>query len=152
MRFGFYYSHAFDWEHPDAPGNDWDYNQPGGDKLLHGATQWYEQHPEMLERAKNYVDKKAIPQLLKLIKNYQPDILWFDTSGKLASTWMRCEPSSPSTTIASCARAPMENPDHGSRTRRRRRHRCRRYHRHGPRRRRLLCLRWRPRRRPRTLP
>ena len=23
IRFGFYYSHAFDWEHPDAPGNDW---------------------------------------------------------------------------------------------------------------------------------
>ena len=25
IKFGFYYSHAFDWEHPDAPGNDWDY-------------------------------------------------------------------------------------------------------------------------------
>jgi len=37
LRFGFYYSHAFDWEHPDAPGNDWDYQQPGGDKKLHGA-------------------------------------------------------------------------------------------------------------------
>jgi alpha-L-fucosidase len=83
LRFGFYYSHAFDWEHPDAPGNDWDYNQPGGDKKLHGAEQWYDQHPEMLERAKKYVHVKAIPQLLELIKNYQPDILWFDTSGKL---------------------------------------------------------------------
>src|SRR6187401_431960 len=84
IKFGFYYSHAFDWEHPDAPGNDWDYQQPGGDKKLHGAEQWYDEHPEMLERAaKNYVDRKAIPQLKELIANYHPDILWFDTSGKL---------------------------------------------------------------------
>jgi len=84
LKFGFYYSHAFDWEHPDAPGNDWDYQQPGGDKKLHGAEQWYDEHPEMLERAaKNYVDRKAIPQLKELIANYHPDILWFDTSGKL---------------------------------------------------------------------
>jgi alpha-L-fucosidase len=32
IRFGFYYSHAFDWEDPDAPGNDWDYDNPGGDR------------------------------------------------------------------------------------------------------------------------
>jgi hypothetical protein len=83
MKFGFYYSHAFDWEHPDAPGNDWDYEQPGGDKKLHGQELWYDENPELLERAKNYVDKKAIPQLKELIRNYQPDILWFDTSGKL---------------------------------------------------------------------
>lgn len=25
MHVGFYYSHAFDWEDPNAPGNDWDY-------------------------------------------------------------------------------------------------------------------------------
>ena len=31
LKFGFYYSHAFDWEHPDAPGNDWEYKNPGGD-------------------------------------------------------------------------------------------------------------------------
>jgi alpha-L-fucosidase len=28
IKFGFYYSHAFDWEHPDAPGNDWEYKNP----------------------------------------------------------------------------------------------------------------------------
>ena len=27
IKFGFYYSHAFDWEHPDAPGNDWDFTR-----------------------------------------------------------------------------------------------------------------------------
>jgi alpha-L-fucosidase len=83
IRFGFYYSHAFDWEHPDAPGNDWDYDNPGGDKGLHGGVQWYDQHPDLLEKAKRYVDQKAIPQIVELLKNYQPDILWFDTPNKL---------------------------------------------------------------------
>jgi alpha-L-fucosidase len=83
LRFGFYYSHAFDWEHPDAPGNDWDYDNPGGDKGLHGGVQWYDQHPELLEKARRYVDQKAIPQILELVKNYHPDILWFDTPGKI---------------------------------------------------------------------
>jgi len=83
LRFGFYYSHAFDWEHPDAPGNDWDYDNPGGDKGLHGGVMWYDQHPELLARAQKYVDEKAIPQIVELVKNYQPDILWFDTPGKI---------------------------------------------------------------------
>jgi alpha-L-fucosidase len=83
IRFGFYYSHAFDWEHPDAPGNDWDYSNPGGDKGLHGGTQWFDLHPELLPKAQRYVDQKAIPQILELLKNYKPDILWFDTPSKL---------------------------------------------------------------------
>ena len=32
---------------------------------------------------RKYVDGKAIPQLQELIKNYDPDILWFDTPSKL---------------------------------------------------------------------
>jgi len=82
IKFGFYYSHAFDWEHPDAPGNDWDYDNPGGDKLLHGKD-WWLNYPEFLPRAAKYVDEKAIPQIQELIRNYQPDILWFDTPQKL---------------------------------------------------------------------
>lgn len=82
MRFGFYYSHAFDWEHPDAPGNDWEYNNPGGDKLLGGAN-WFDSHPEWLPKAVKYVDEKAIPQIKELINKYHPDILWFDTPHKL---------------------------------------------------------------------
>lgn len=82
IKFGFYYSHAFDWEHPDAPGNDWDYDNPGGDKLLHGAN-WWETYPEFLPNAEKYVNEKSIPQILELIKNYHPDILWFDTPHKL---------------------------------------------------------------------
>src|SRR5678815_2777765 len=83
LRFGFYYSHAFDWEHPDAPGNDWEYKNPGGDLNLYGGREWYDLHPELLEKAKKYVDEKAIPQIRELLKNYHPDILWFDTPQKL---------------------------------------------------------------------
>jgi len=83
VRFGFYYSHAFDWEHPEAPGNDWEYNNPGGDKNLFGGATWYDAHPELLPRAIDYVNRKAIPQIQELIRKYHPDILWFDTPGKL---------------------------------------------------------------------
>jgi alpha-L-fucosidase len=82
IKFGFYYSHAFDWEHPDAPGNDWEYNNPGGDKLLGGAN-WYDTHPEWLPKAIRYVDEKAVAQIKELIALYHPDILWFDTPQKL---------------------------------------------------------------------
>lgn len=82
MRFGFYYSHAFDWEHPDAPGNDWEFNNPGGDKLLGGAN-WFDAHPEWLPKAQKYVTEKAIPQIKELLTKYHPDILWFDTPHKL---------------------------------------------------------------------
>ena len=83
IKFGFYYSHAFDWEHPDAPGNDWEYNNPGGDKQLHGGINWFNLHPELLPKAKKYVDEKAIPQIKELLIKYHPDILWFDTPSKL---------------------------------------------------------------------
>ncbi len=82
LKFGFYYSHAFDWEHPDAPGNDWDYNNPGGDRKIHGA-EWWNQDKDFLVRARRYVDEKAIPQIKELIATYHPDILWFDTPSKL---------------------------------------------------------------------
>ncbi len=94
IRFGFYYSHAFDWEHPDASGNDWDYKNPGGDLHLFDQKEgngnnykmWYDvapNAPELVAKAQKYVDEKAIPQLQELIKKYHPDIFWFDTSGKL---------------------------------------------------------------------
>lgn len=83
IRFGFYYSHAFDWEHPDAPGNDWDYDNPAGDKRLWGGLNWFDVHPEKLPKAVKYVNEKAIPQIVELIQKYHPDILWFDTPSKL---------------------------------------------------------------------
>ena len=82
IKFGFYYSHAFDWGEENAPGNDWDYNNPGGDRLLHGSD-WWNRYPEFLPKARRYVDDKSIPQILELIRNYDPDIMWFDTPHKL---------------------------------------------------------------------
>jgi alpha-L-fucosidase len=82
IKFGFYYSQAFDWGNSNAPGNDWEYNNPGGDKKI-GGTDWWETKPEFMASARKYVDTKAIPQLRELIKLYHPAILWFDTSGKL---------------------------------------------------------------------
>jgi len=87
LKFGFYYSHAYDWEHPDAPGNDWEYNNPGGDKNVYGGPKgeknWFDYYPEKLPKAVKYVDEKAIPQIKELLQKYHPDILWFDTPGKL---------------------------------------------------------------------
>jgi alpha-L-fucosidase len=83
LKFGFYYSHAFDWEHPDAPGNDWEYKNPGGDLNLFGGRNWYDLYPDLLPKAVKYVNEKAIPQIKELLVKYHPDILWFDTPQKL---------------------------------------------------------------------
>ena len=83
LKFGLYYSQAFDWGEKDAPGNDWDYDNPGGDKLLGGANWWKGERRNFLPRAEKYVNEKSIPQIQELVKKYDPDILWFDTPSKL---------------------------------------------------------------------
>jgi alpha-L-fucosidase len=83
VAFGFYYSHAFDWGDRFAPGNDWEWRNPGGDLQL-GGSNWYDTDPERLQIVRNsYVDKKSIPQIKELIADYQPKIFWFDTPSKL---------------------------------------------------------------------
>ena len=83
IKFGFYYSHAFDWEHPCAPGNDWEYpDHPGGDRLV-GGSDWWLTRPDYLPMADKYVREKSIPQIQELIKKYDPDLMWFDTPHKL---------------------------------------------------------------------
>jgi len=82
IKFGVYYSHAFDWGEENGPGNDWDFNNPGGDKTRE-IKAWWETYPEFLPKARKYVDEKSIPQIQELIANYDPDIMWFDTPGKL---------------------------------------------------------------------
>lgn len=79
LHIGFYYSHVWDWEDPGAPGNDWDYDNPGGDNKLHGGVGWWKTYPQFLANTDRYIDNKAIPQLKELIARYHPDILWFDT-------------------------------------------------------------------------
>lgn len=83
IKFGFYYSHAFDWEHPCAPGNDWEYpDHPGGDRLV-GGSDWWLTLPGYLPVTDKYVREKSIPQIQELIKRYDPDLMWFDTPHKL---------------------------------------------------------------------
>jgi hypothetical protein len=91
-KFGFYYTHAFDWEHPDAPGNDWDtFNNgfnggknPGGD-ALHGGRDWWMNgtYKAFLTNSERYLNEKSIPQIIELVTKYNPDIMWFDTPHKL---------------------------------------------------------------------
>jgi alpha-L-fucosidase len=83
IPFGVYYSHAFDWGEPNAPGNDWDYENPGGNRGLFGGLQWFDQHPEIVPRMRTYVDDKSIPQIVELLENYDPALIWFDTASKL---------------------------------------------------------------------
>jgi alpha-L-fucosidase len=83
IRFGFYYSHAFDWGDEHAPGNDWQWHNPGGDLLLGGAEWWLKMPEKLADVRANYVDRKSIPQVRELIGKYHPDILWFDTAHKL---------------------------------------------------------------------
>jgi alpha-L-fucosidase len=60
IRFCFYYSHREDWDHPDAYGNDWDYDESEKD----------------LER---YLEEKSKPQLRELLTGYGPlGLIWFD--------------------------------------------------------------------------
>ncbi|MBN1584079.1 MAG: alpha-L-fucosidase [Anaerolineae bacterium] len=60
IRFCFYYSHREDWDHPDAYGNDWNYDDSKKD----------------FER---YLEEKSKPQLRELLTNYGPlGLIWFD--------------------------------------------------------------------------
>lgn len=85
IRFGFYYSHAIDWEHSNASGNDWSAGPESISKLSgrsEGKVNW-NRHPDVLPRVRKYVDEKAIPQITELLTNYEPDLMWFDTSHHL---------------------------------------------------------------------
>lgn len=67
IKFGVYYSHREDWEHPGGFGNDWDYDNDWGSDLY---------DPEKFNQ---YLEEKAKPQLQELLTNYGPICLvWFD--------------------------------------------------------------------------
>lgn len=84
IKMGFYYSHAFDWGDQFAPGNDWEWQNPGGDLGLMGGRNWHVTYPDKLKSVQeNYVNKKVLPQLQELVTNYDPALLWFDTPSKL---------------------------------------------------------------------
>ncbi|HLP76082.1 MAG TPA: alpha-L-fucosidase [Candidatus Paceibacterota bacterium] len=66
LRFGVYYSQAQDWNHP------------GGD--VQGASRW---EPTMEGSFDDYLQKVAIPQVKELMTNIKPEVLWWDTPGRI---------------------------------------------------------------------
>ncbi|MFC2760130.1 alpha-L-fucosidase [Hallella multisaccharivorax] len=62
LKYGFYYSHWEDWEHPG------------------GAKPEWEKQPTDAEYQK-YWEEKSLPQVKELLVDYAPDLLWFDTWG-----------------------------------------------------------------------
>lgn len=71
LKFGVYYSHAQDWDEPDAP-----YLSPKRPKLsiIHPELP-ADFEPDM----DRYIMKKSLPQVEELVKNYELDLIWFDT-------------------------------------------------------------------------
>lgn len=63
IKYGFYYSHWQDWEHPNGAMPLW----TGRNKERNFEDYW--QH-------------KCLPQVRELIENFDPDLLWFDTWGE----------------------------------------------------------------------
>lgn len=61
IKFCLYYSQAQDWHHPDAIGNDWDYDE---NKKIFGR----------------YMEEKNMPQVREILTEYGPiGMVWFDT-------------------------------------------------------------------------
>lgn len=62
LKYGFYYSHCQDWDHPG------------------GATPfWTPQKTD--DQFEKYWNQKCLPQVKELIERYNPDLFWFDTWG-----------------------------------------------------------------------
>ncbi|TWU44237.1 Alpha-L-fucosidase [Novipirellula aureliae] len=70
LKFGVYYSQAQDWDEPDAP-------------FLNKRAGLHDIHPELPEDFEQdmdrYIMKKSLPQVEELVKNYELDLIWFDT-------------------------------------------------------------------------
>ncbi|MGJ8639249.1 MAG: alpha-L-fucosidase [Opitutaceae bacterium] len=71
LKFGVYYSHAQDWDEPDAP------------FLNSKRTRREVIHPNLPADFEpdfdSYLAKKSLPQVTELMKNYELDLIWFDT-------------------------------------------------------------------------
>ncbi len=72
LKFGVYYSHAQDWDEPDAP-----LIVPSKEKFR------WDVHPDLAKDFQpdmdRYIFKKSIHQVEELMKNYEIDLIWFDT-------------------------------------------------------------------------
>ena len=72
LKFGVYYSHAQDWDEPDAP-----FIAPRFDEMYKVL------HPDLPDDFEpdmdRYIANKGLPQVEELVKNYELDLIWFDT-------------------------------------------------------------------------
>lgn len=72
LKFGVYYSHAHDWDEPNAP-----YLSETGAETRRTI------HPDLPKDFEpdisRYIETKSLPQVEELMKNYQIDLVWFDT-------------------------------------------------------------------------
>ncbi|MEC5166563.1 alpha-L-fucosidase [Flavobacterium sp. PL11] len=69
IKFGLYYSHAIDWDHPEAY---------IGEGVLRERMNTVDFDATKMDRAK-YLKEKSFPQLREILTNYGTiDILWFD--------------------------------------------------------------------------
>ncbi|MDQ8179554.1 alpha-L-fucosidase [Pelagicoccus sp. SDUM812005] len=72
LKFGVYYSQAQDWDEPDAP-----LIIPSKEKFR------WDVHPDLPKDYEPdmdaYIFKKSLPQVEELMKNYEIDLIWFDT-------------------------------------------------------------------------
>ena len=76
LKFGLYYSHIIDWEHPDAF---------TGVGELSNRMNSLDYDPNKMDRTK-YLNEKSFPQLKEILTNYgKIDILWFDMGGGLTN-------------------------------------------------------------------
>jgi alpha-L-fucosidase len=80
LKFGVYYSNAQDWDEPDAP-------------FLTKKFKASDLHPDLPADFKpdmdRYIEKKSLPQVEELVKNYELDLIWFDTPAGM--TYERAE-------------------------------------------------------------
>ena len=71
LKLCFYYSHVQDWNHPDAPWQEWEgqYDVPA------------EERDVQFDR---YMEEKGLPQVRELLTNYgDVGLIWFDTWGAI---------------------------------------------------------------------
>lgn len=70
LKFGVYYSQAQDWDEPHAP-------------YLNKKASLSDIHPDLpqdfQQDFKKYITEKSLPQVEELMKNYEIDLIWFDT-------------------------------------------------------------------------
>lgn len=74
LKFGLYYSHVIDWEHPHA------YTGEGKFKNRMNSLDY---DPNKMDRSK-FLKEKSYPQLREILTNYgKIDVIWFDMGGGL---------------------------------------------------------------------